>query len=94
MTTQSSGEWRAERLYVLKTIEDLKSEQRRMSESAAIERAGIIEKGVRDIQQAHDKIRALENSAHLLALKNWVLAGVLSTVGVVTFELLKWVFHK
>jgi hypothetical protein len=97
----TSGEWREERLYVLKTLEDVKAEQRRISEAAAVERATVIEKGQRDIGAAHDKIRALETSAaenrsedSHLKIKNWIMTGLLSSAAAIVFELFKWVLTK
>ena len=94
-------EWRDERLYVLNMIEDLKMEQRRQIEAAAVTRANIEEKAQRDIDSAHNKIRALESSAATtvtedshLKIKNWIMTGVLSAAAAVVFEVLKWVLTK
>lgn len=95
MTTMpSSGEWREERLYVLQTLEDLKVWQLHQIESDAIMHQTTAVKAEKDIKAAHDKIRNLENAQGILTLKNWVLAGMLSTGGVAVFELIKWALHK
>jgi hypothetical protein len=86
---QTSGEWREERLYVLKTIEDLQTEQRRQSEQAAVTRASLAEKAQRDIKAAHDKIRALESSGGALRMKNWIMTALLSGGAAVLFEVVK-----
>lgn len=86
---ESKGAWFEERLYVLRTLEDLKAEQKRQSEAAAADRASLIEKGARDIKAAHDKIRALEHSGSTLRLKNWIMALALSGAGAVVFEVVK-----
>jgi hypothetical protein len=97
----TATEWREERLYVLNMIEDLKMEQRRQLEAQAVTRATIEEKAQRDIDQAHNKIRALETSAAAtvtedshLKIKNWIMTGVLSAGAAVVYEVLKWVLTK
>ena len=90
---ETSGEWREERLYVLQTIQDLKEDLRKQSEAAAVERASVIEKGVRDIKEAHIKIRVLETTDQRLKLKNWIMTGALSATAAVIFELFKWALN-
>lgn len=85
--------WEQERMYVLRTLEDVKAEQKRLSEVAAVERSAMIEKAARDIKAAHDKIRTLENSGSTLRLKNWLLMLVLSGAGAVAFEVIKALVH-
>lgn len=89
-----SCEWREERLYVLHMIEDLKAEQRRQSEAAAVAKENVEKKAVRDINAAYDRIRALENSGIVMNLKNWILVGLLSVVSAIGFELAKAVFKS
>ena len=86
---KTSGSWIEERLFVLRTIEDLKAEVRRISENTATERVALIEKGARDIHAAHEKIRALESASSRLRIKNWFMAAVLSGIGALCFELVK-----
>jgi len=50
---KTTGTWIEERLFVLRTIEDLKAEVRRVSENTATERVALLEKGARDIHAAH-----------------------------------------
>jgi hypothetical protein len=87
--TEARGLWQEERLYVLRTLEDLKCEQKRQAESTAADRVALLEKAARDIKAAHDKIRVLEGSGHSLKLKNWIMAAVLSGISVFLFELVK-----
>jgi hypothetical protein len=91
---QTSGEWREERLYVLQTLEDLKTEQRRQSEQAAVTRDNLAERAQRDIKAAHDKIRNLEASGGALRLKNWAMTALLSAGAAVLFEVVKSYLHK
>jgi len=91
MNPESSGEWREERLYVLRAIEDLRAEQRRQIESEAVMQQTVTTKATKDITAAHDKIRALETAGGILTIKNWVMATVLTTASsVAIFELIKW----
>jgi len=91
---ETSGLWREERLYVLKTLEDLKAEQRRQSEAAAIEHASVVEKAQRDIDAAHTKIRDLQSSGGVLQMKNWVMAALLTGIGVVLIEVVRWLLTR
>jgi hypothetical protein len=101
MSTETSGEWREERLFVLRAIDDLKAEQRRQIESEAVMRQTVVSKAEKDINAAHSRIRVLEDASKeqskqsgILTIKNWVMAAVLSAGGVVTFELIKWVLTR
>jgi len=95
MTPETTGEWREERLFVLRAIEDLREEQRRQIEAEAVNHQAVAIKAAKDIKAAHDKIRALENSGTVLTIKNWVMATVLTTVSSVAIvELVKLVLHK
>lgn len=101
MTTESSGEWREERLFVLRAIDDLKAEQRRQIEADAVIRQTLMAKAEKDINNAHSRIRALETSSTeqakqggILTIKNWVMAGILSAVFVVAIEIIKWMVTK
>jgi hypothetical protein len=82
-------DWREERLYVLHMIEDLTTEQRRISEEAAIARVNVAEKLKKDIHEAHDKIRKLEHSDTMLRIKNWIMAMALGGAGALLVELVK-----
>ena len=86
---KTSGSWIEERLFVLRTIEDLKAEVKRIAENAATERVALLEKGARDIHAAHEKIRALESSTSHLRIKNWFMAALLAGIGALGFELVK-----
>lgn len=94
MTTETSGEWREERLFVLRAIDELKAEQRRQIEADAVMRQATAVKAAKDIDCAHDKIRALEGTGMHLQIKVWVMGAALSTAGVVLFEVLKWFLTK
>jgi hypothetical protein len=95
-------EWREERLYVLHMIEDLKEEQRRQSEAAAILREKVEQKQQQDIKVAHDRIRAdgirikaLENARITMGIKNWILTLALGAAGAIAIELAKaWLVKK
>lgn len=95
MTPETTGEWREERLYVMRAIEDLKAEQRRQIEAEGVTHHIVAVKAAKDISAAHDKIRVLENTGTILTIKNWVMATVLTTASSVAIvELVKWVLHK
>lgn len=101
-------EWREERLYVLRSLEDFKDELRRQAEAAAVLRDKLEEKAQKDIFQAHEKIRtmqtaeketqkkirALEDSNTGLGLKNWALTLALGGAGALAMELVKWWLGK
>lgn len=92
---ESFSEWREERLYVLHMIEDLKAEQRRQSEAAAIARVNIEDKLKADVRAAHDKIRALETTGVTMGIKNWIMTVALSVGGAVVFEIIRsWISGK
>jgi hypothetical protein len=93
--------WHEERLYVLNMIEDLKAEQRRQSEAAAAARARAQEKtdleaaqSRKDIQAAHDKIRALERTNTILTIKKWVMSLILGAAGAIAIELIKFLLSR
>jgi len=91
----SSGEWREERLYVLRAIEDIRAEQRRQIEAETLMRQTIVLKAAKDITAAHEKIRALETAGTVLTVKNWVMATLLTTASSVAIvELVKWALHR
>lgn len=87
---ETSGEWREERLYVLKSLEELKAEQRRQIEAEAVMRQTTAVKAEKDIKAAHDKIRALEGTE----LKNWILTAALSCAVALLFEVVRTFVHK
>lgn len=86
-------EWREERLYVLETLNDVKMEQKRLAEQAAADRATMLTTGTRDMNAAHEKIRALETTGRTLTIKNWLMGLLLSAGGIALFELLKALLH-
>jgi hypothetical protein len=86
---QTSGEWREERLYVMRTIEAMQEELRTQSIAAAVLRETQMAKAQKDINFAHDRIRTLESARSLLRMKNWIMTAVLSALVTVLFELLK-----
>jgi hypothetical protein len=86
---ETRGLWPEERLYVLRTLDDLKNEAKRLAEASAADRAALLEKAARDIRSAHDKIRSLEASRSTLQLKNWLMAAILSGTGALVFELVR-----
>jgi hypothetical protein len=90
---QTTGQWNEERLWVLRTLDEVKAEQKRLAEAAAVDRSSLIEKGARDIKAAHDKIRALESSGVTLRLKNWLMMLALSGIVALAFEVVKAFLH-
>lgn len=93
-STQIHGEWHEERLYVLKSIEELKAEQRRQIEAEAVLHQTTAVKAQKDIRAAHDKIRALECTGRTAKLKNWILTAALSCAVALLFEIVKAYLHK
>jgi hypothetical protein len=92
---ETSGEWRDERLYVLKTLEAVQQEQRRKAESDALLIQGQMVKASQDIKAAHDKIRILESAGSTLKMKNWIMTALLSGIVTVLYEVVKgYVQHK
>jgi len=101
MSVESSGEWREERLFVLRAIEDLKAEQRRQIEQEAVMRQTVVAKAEKDIRAAHDRLRALEGakttlekSEGIMSIKNWVMAGILSSGFVALIEFVRWMVDR
>ena len=94
MTVESSGQWRDERLYVLKTLEDLQQEMRRQAQAEAVLKQEQVGRSREDIQAAHVKIRHLEESAASLRMKNWIITASLSAIVTVIFEVVKGYLHK
>lgn len=86
----SSGSWNEERLYVLRTLEEIREEQKKQIAEMIAERAALLVKAQKDIQAAHDKIRTLESAGSHLKTKNWIMGAALSGIGVVIFELAKY----
>lgn len=93
--------WQEERLYVLRTIEDLKAQSLRQAEAAAVSRENVEKKAERDIKAAHDKIRAQQDEIHALqsegigmTLKNWILTLIVGAGGAVALELFRWWIAK
>jgi hypothetical protein len=87
-------EWKEERLWVLRTIEDLKDENRRLSEASAIAREGVEKKLQKDVREAHDKIRTLQSEGIGMTVKNWVLTLIVGAGGAVALELFRWWLGK
>lgn len=87
-------DWREERLYVLHMIEDLKAEQRRQGEAAAVSRENVEKKLVKDLNAAYARVKALENSGIVMSVKNWFLMLILSAGGAIAFEVAKSLFQS
>ncbi len=90
---QTSGRWEEERLWILRSIEELKRDFRQQAEQAAVTRQTIVEKAQRDIGVAHDRIRKLEGAKLSLTIKTWALAAALGGIFTVAVELFK-LAHK
>jgi hypothetical protein len=93
MTVITSSTWHEERLYVLRTLEDLKAEQKKQAEVTAADRASLIDRGKRDIDAAHEKIRLLEQEALSLKWKTWVMGALLGVFGAGCLEFVKAMLH-
>jgi hypothetical protein len=91
---ETSGEWRDERLYVLRTLEAVQQEQHRQLEATLLMSQTQMVKASQDIKAAHDKIRILESSGSSLKIKNWIMTALLSVIVMVLFELVKGYLHK
>lgn len=85
---ETSGEWREERFYVLRTLERLEGELKEKTESIA-KHEDREEKYTKDLNEAHARIRALQSSVKTARLKSWAAMGAASFLGVVVVELLK-----
>lgn len=94
MSEQPPSDWHAERLYVLRSIEELKTEQSRMREAEQIKLQRISEKAEKDIANAHEKIRAMDKKIGVLSLKNWMLAAALGGASMAALEVIRWVLRK
>lgn len=91
---RTSGTWEQERLYVMRTIEELKDSARRQSEDAAVVKQGKLAKAEKDIQVAYERIRNLEGKKTTLGMKVWILTGILAAGATTLFEILKLWTHK
>jgi len=90
----TSGEWREERLFVLREIDRLEREGKERTVDLALLRTRVEEKAGKaefDVHQAHEKIRALERSRSSIKLKLWATSAAASFLGVVVIELLRMV---
>lgn len=85
---ETSGEWREERFYVLRTLERLESELKEKTEHIA-KHEDREEKYTKDLNEAHARIRALQSSVKTARLKSWAATAAASFLGVVVIELLK-----
>ena len=90
---ETSGEWREERLYVLRELERLDGDVREQNAAAAVLKASD-EKKQLDLNQAHARIRSLQSVNKMARLKVWATAGAASFLGVVVIELLKILWKR
>jgi hypothetical protein len=90
VTIESSGEWKEERLFVLRALERIDAEQRRQIDAENMLQQTVAVKAAKDIGAAHDKIRKLESEKSGLAIKNWVMAALIYGGGIALIELVKW----
>lgn len=83
---ETSGEWREERLWVLKELERLNNSlERKTYEIAQHEEREERER--RDIHQAHHKIRMLEASKTSLNIRIWIASCTAAFLGAALIEL-------
>jgi hypothetical protein len=90
----TSGEWRDERMYVLKKLEEISQEQREQAKVAAVLSNADLVKAHTDIQRAYVRIRILEQTGSTLKIKNWIMTAVLSGLVTMLYELVKGYIHK
>jgi hypothetical protein len=82
----TSGEWREERLWVLRELERLNTSlERKTYEIAQHEEREERER--RDIHQAHHKIRMLETSKESLNVRVWIASCTAAFLGAALIEL-------
>lgn len=90
----TSGEWREERLFVLREIERLDRSSNERAAEMAIYRDRVEGKQKQDIDQAHAKIRTLQQSKINANLKVWATSAAASFLGILVIELLRIVLKK
>lgn len=87
--TETSGEWREERLYVLRTIERLETAVQGQAGEIAVYRDRE-QKHIKDLNEAHARIRTLQTSAARAWWKIWA-----PVIGVIALELVRFALtHK
>lgn len=80
---ETSGEWREERFYVLRTLDRLEGELKEKTEQLAVHRDRE-EKSKGDLNEAHARIRTLQGAARIAWWKVWA-----PVIGVIVLELLR-----
>lgn len=87
---ETSGEWREERLWVLKEIERLNEESKHKTEQIAIheDRESRYRK---DLNEAHARIRDLQSSVRTARVKSWAATAAASFLAVIVIELVKFI---
>lgn len=80
---ETSGEWREERFYVLRTLDRLERELKEKTEHIAVG-ADREEKQRKDLNEAHTRIRELQTKARMAWWKTWA-----PVIGLIVIELLK-----
>lgn len=85
---ETSGEWREERFYVLRTLERLEGELNKKTEAIA-KHEDREEKYRKDLNEAHSRIRALQATVKSARVKSWAATAAATFLGVVVIELLK-----
>ena len=81
------GTYDQERLYILRTLDQLEIEVRQLSEDAAVDREGKLAKAEKDVHALGAKVRTLENQRSMLTIKEWIKTSLLTGAGVVLIEL-------
>ena len=87
---ETSGEWREERFYVLRTLDRLESESKQKTAEIA-KHEDREERQRKDLNEAHARIRSLQASAKNARLKSWAANGAAAFLGVVVIELLRFI---
>jgi VIT1/CCC1 family predicted Fe2+/Mn2+ transporter len=87
---ETSGEWREERFYVLRTLDRLEGELKEKTKEIA-KQEDRDEKRRLDMNEAHARIRGLQSAAKTARLKSWAATGAASFLGVVVIELMRFI---
>jgi len=87
---ETSGEWREERLYVLRTLDRIEVELKQKTAQLAVH-GDREEKSKQDLNEAHARIRALQGAARTARLKSWAANSAAAFLGVVVVELLRFI---
>lgn len=89
---EGSGEWREERLFVLRQLEQLTGDHQKLGEALAAAKDRE-EKLLKDLNEAHTRIRALQAAVRTARLKAWGATAAASFLGVIVVELVRHILQ-